>query len=225
MIAFVLLAAPLGPAALAPGPQELRDAGQAMEQRLDAADAIGVALSRVHGRWAERELAAPRADPCADPDAVSLAARARALGRGYRDAVQSARVGLERLERLWAAPTIVPLLDPNARDAATVVRDRVARHVESYLEAASWQGLYVEPRVRACAVTLTPVAGLSWAGPTATDEELGSVAIIGIGGGTVCPTQDPADGRVVVVNGAACYGDAGCRCAPEPVLPGAVLGP
>ena len=50
-------------------------------------------------------------------------------------------------------------------------------------------------------------------------------AVIGLGGGRLCPDDLPADGKVVVLKGtSACYSAEGCDCDPAMVLPGAVLG-
>lgn len=54
----------------------------------------------------------------------------------------------------------------------------------------------------------------------------GPVALAGIGGGRLCPMDAPADGSVwIAPTGRACYSAGPCGCAPEPVEPGAVLGP
>lgn len=221
-----IVAAPLS-ALIAPGPTELDEAVAEMHARVDRMDAVGDALARVQNAWGERMATGTPTDPCTDPAAASLAARSRVLGDAWRDGVQSSRAQLDRLERLWAAPTVVPLLDDADHDTADAFRATVDRHVRSWSEAAAWQSRIVEPAVRKCPdLALVPVEGLPYAGAPARRDDPVRVAVIAVGGGLICPAALPADGRVVVTGGTACWdaGDA-CSCALEPVLPAAVLGP
>ncbi len=227
MFALILpFLAPLAPAALAPGPQELDAAMAGMEARLEKMEAVDAALGRVQGVWGESLAAGNKPDPCADPAAASLVARSRVLGGAYRDAVQSSRAQLVRLEHLWAAPTVSPLLDDDDLSRADGLRRTVAEHTLIWLEAAAWQDRYLEPAARKCDVTLAKADGIAYPGARAVEEKPAAVAIVAIGGGTVCPANLPADGRVVLApGGMACLGTATCSCTPVAVLPAAVLGP
>jgi hypothetical protein len=67
---------------------------------------------------------------------------------------------------------------------------------------------------------------------SAKGEDPLPVAVLGMGDGYVCLGAEPAearradDGVVMVPGGRACWArNASCGCTPEPVEPGAVLGP
>jgi hypothetical protein len=69
---------------------------------------------------------------------------------------------------------------------------------------------------------LEPAPGIPSPGVPAAGERPG-IAVVGLGGGSICPLGLPAHGRVVVIDGPACVSRAGCACEPVPVHPGAVL--
>lgn len=212
---------------MAPGPVELREANAAMDARLLESRALGAAVSRIQSRWAERALRGASKLGCDDAEARSLAARSRALGAAWRDAVQSARVQLDRLETLWITPTVTPLLDLDDLRRADTIRADVADATRRLGEASAWQNRVVDPAMRGCAVAIEPAEGLAAPSPVAADEVGAPVAIFALGGGLVCPIGVPADGRVVVVpDGQACLGTRDCfTCTPEDLLPATVLSP
>lgn len=160
--------------------------------------------------------------PCEIED--ELAARMRVFGAAWRDAVQVARVRSERLGRLTSAATVVPLLDDEARRRAQQVRERVSAQERAWMEYRAWHAQYAAASARGCSQVVThAAAGLPAARPWLDVDR--PVAVVAVGGGMLCPAGVPADGRVVVVDGAACVGDASCACVAAVVLPGAVLAP
>lgn len=218
-------AAAMEPWALAPGPPEFRAAADELEQRVADAEAAGRTISRLHNAWVERSPLAAE-DPCQDRLASSIAARSRAFGDGYRDLLQAARVQVARVAALAAAPTVAAIVDGRTAARLDALSARIDRHERAYAEMVAWQYLYVAPFDRTCDPELSPAEGLPGRAPVASDDPFVAVAIIGVGGGTVCPAFAPADGRVVIArDGRACLGDLACACEPLPVLPGAVLGP
>jgi hypothetical protein len=211
--------------ALAPGQPDYLHHRRALAERLAEADAVGVALTRVHNSLGGL-LSAGLAKPCESERARSLAARTRPLGAAYRDAAQSARAEAARVRTLLQAPTLAPLLQDEDRNAAEGLLQRSAAHARRYLELHAWQERFVEPFLRQCDAKLVPAEGLPGAGPTGPGNEEGPVAVLGLGGGRICPGNYVADGRVLILlSPKACYGGPTCTCEPRPVLPGAVLGP
>jgi hypothetical protein len=226
ILALLPLVLPVHGALLAPGPKELERAMTSMYEDMARTDAIGTALGGIHGGFAERLVAKQTPLPCEEREAGLLVARARALGATYRDAVQSRRADLARLERLWASPTVAPLLDDDDLSAAADLRLQVHRHTLAWLEMSAWQARHVEPLARRCAPELSVTAGVGYAGPVAVGETTEWTAVFGVGGGFVCPGAHPADGQVVLLPGSlACYGTSECTCTLVPVLPAAVIGP
>jgi hypothetical protein len=208
---------------LAPGPRELALGEAELHARLQRADAISAALARLQNRIGEAYASGQAFRPCTVPGDASLVARTRVFGAAARDAVQSARAELDRMDVVWDAPTVVPLLDDADLSRASADRAHVVRLERAYLEAAAWQEQHVERRVD-CHVEVVPVPGLSYDGPVASDDPVLPVPIYAFGGGTVCPVGEPADGRVVLTDGRACIAEVACECSPVRVLPGAVLG-
>jgi hypothetical protein len=221
-----LLACLGGGGLVAPGPTELRDADTAMSARLNEGRALSVAVSRIQNRWAERALRGAPVLACDDAEARSLTARSRALGAAWRDAVQSSRVQLARMESLWTSSTVAPLLDEADLRRADEVRLAVADASRRLGEAHAWQERVIDPAMRGCEVHLEGAPGLPSPSPQAADDRGVAVAVFALGGGLVCPVGAPADGRVVVVpDGQACLGTSDCfSCTPEDMLPGVVLG-
>lgn len=213
----LLLAAGPSPAELAPGPVELTGAIDALEARLERAEAIGQAMSRVHNAVADHGLRL--GTPSCDAPVVSIAARSVPLGVALRDAAQSARAQAERVRRVAAAPTAAPVAEGPL--AQTLAEDlaRVASLEAQYAELSAWQASFLNPILRKCKPALRPDEGL----PGAPSE--GAVAVLAVGGRWVCPMEVPAEGVMVAPEGKACVADPGCACQPAPVWPAAVLGP
>lgn len=219
---------PLEPSLLAPGPDDFARALERTTSLVDESEVVGRALERLHNRWAELAVAGKLKSACASDEARSIAARSRVFGAAHRDAVQAARAAGRRLQRILSAPTVVPALDPRAQQRADRVRVRVDDEVRRWVELRAWHHRHVEPAVKSCAarLVLANVAGLASTLACGTGECREPAAIVGIGGGRICPGGLPADGRVVIApDGRACHGAATCECAPEPVQPGAVIGP
>ncbi len=218
--------APIPPMALvAPGPVELASATRDLDERLARASAVALAMGRLHATWGEALATGVTPDACGDLAFGSLAARSRAFGAAYRDAVQDARAATDRLAYLHEAATVAPLLDASDRAAFARSKAEAEHHVAVYLEMSAWQTRFVEPAARGCELSLDRVDGVAWTGAVAATD-LRSAAVLGVGGGYVCPGAVPADGSVVVVEGFACVApDASCGCVPVPVLPAAVLTP
>jgi len=209
---------------IAPGPLELAAALSGVEARLVRAETVGEAAERLQNQWGALRGAGANA-PCeTHADASALAARILVFGPSWRDDVQAVRAELARLEYLVAAPTVVPLLDPETWARVDAARARTAREVAGYSAFAAWHQRYFLTTARGCDLGLGPAAGISNAAPAAPEELDGPVAVIGLGGGVVCPAGAPADGRVVVLPArVACMGASDCTCEPLPVDPGAVL--
>ena len=190
------------------------------EARARTSEAVGTAAQRLQNAWGERLMSGSR--PCEPND--ELAARMRVFGAAWRDAVQVARVRSERLGRLTSAATVVPLLDDEALSRAQQVRERISAQERAWMEYRAWHGQYAVPSLRGCAQVVTLASpGLGAARPWL--ELNRPVAVVAVGGAMLCPAGVPADGRVVVIDGAACVGDASCACVAAVVLPGAVLAP
>ncbi len=208
------------PSALAPGFTELDAAVTTLKAQAVRAEASQVALERIHNRLAER-LAAEGAVLCEDP----TLARTSSLLAAWRASAQTARMDLARLRRVASSSTLAPVLDARARADLETLTARVDRQVPAWLEAAAWQSRFVDPVLERCQPVLAPGPGLP--DPLAPERPAtGPVAVVGFGGGLVCPGDHPADGGVVVLPAPeACYGPVDCACFVEPVLPGAVLGP
>jgi hypothetical protein len=84
----------------------------------------------------------------------------------------------------------------------------------------------VSPASAPCVREVAAAPGVAEPISVGRPVEAQGVAVIGLGGGLLCPGWQAADGRVVVVRGGqACYGVADCSCEPARVLPGAVLAP
>ncbi|MBN1334819.1 MAG: hypothetical protein JXB39_02550 [Deltaproteobacteria bacterium] len=215
---------PAGPSALAPGFEDLEGAMATLEAQADRAEASQVATARIHNRLAER-LASGQEVPCDDIALLPLLGRTPPLLAAWRASAQTARMDLARLERLARSATLAPVLDARTRARIEALEERVRPQASTWLEASAWQSRFVAPILERCRPALVPGPGL----PDPLDPDRpaqGSVAILGVGGGRVCPVDLPADGSVVVLpSPEACYGPEDCACFGEPVLPGAVLGP
>lgn len=228
ILALLGLSLATDPALLAPGPDDLARMLARTEERVERCETIGRALARLHNRWAELIATGRMRSSCDDPEARSIAARGRVFGASHRDAVQSARAQERRLDRMIREPIIAPSLDARSRRQAELLKSRIDAQVRRWLELQAWHHEYIERSIRRCAssLTLVPAHGIPASMPCALGECGGPVAIIGIGGGKICPGEHPADGAVVIVpDGRACYGESGCACVPVAVFPGAVLRP
>ena len=192
---MALLAHPpvVDPRALAPDAAYFVETLEAAERSILEADALRTAVARTHNRWAQRS-AALGSLPCTDAEAASLAARSQRLGQGYRDAVQSARADAARLTRALASPTLAPLATATDRRRADRVLERSRAHARDYGELSAWQAKYLENFRRKCAPPLLAAPGLPSSSVRAMNEAEERIAVIGIGGGRVCPLDRPADG-------------------------------
>lgn len=225
----------INPSILAPGLVQAGEAISRLDRLVEEASAIGTALFRVHNEFGQNRAMAPAPPDCTTPWLLDLGARTRELGRGFRDAVQSARVQGRRVEAMTVEPTVRPLLDPETNHRILSLLTRVDDLVRRYPEAASWQEAYVEPMLRGCEPALVPAAGMADAAPVAAKEgfvasernarKSALVAVIAFGEGWLCPGAVPAAG-VMLVAGEVCYSASeSCDCTPAPVSPATVLGP
>lgn len=218
----LLLALPLfavvDPGILAPGPVEWTAQVRRLEQKLGDADALGAAEARIHNHLAQGPI--PGRSLCATGENRSLVTRSALFGAAYRDAVQAARADGTRLRRMLGEPTLQPLLWKEERQRAEALLERVEAHVVRYREMAAWQRRHLAQAVKSCPTELVAAEGM---GGVATAK----VAVVGVGGGTICPFGMPADGTVVVLpRPEACHSPgADCGCTPVPQAPGAVIGP
>lgn len=209
--------AAIDPSLLAPGPVEWAAQVLELRKRLDEADAVGIAEARIQNRLAIGPMT--REALCATEESRSLLARSLVFGAGYRDAVQAARAHGERLRRMLAEPTLQPLLWQEQRQNAEILLQRVEAHVVRYREMSSWQVRHLAAAARSCPTPLSSAKGLD-------GEAAKRVAVVGVGGGSICPQGAAADGRVIVLaEPLACHATHGCDCKPLPVAPGAVIGP
>lgn len=226
MIGLLLAGLALDPGpALAPSPVDLLAAAAELDRRLDGAEAAARALGRVHTALAEAERKAGRPPACDDPAVVALLPRTAPLGMGVRSWAQSARAQSDRLNTMQQAVTVAALIDaPLAQDLARL-RERVSAIERSYAELIQVEQHRIGPIAARCAVPLAPGPGLSVTLPLPAAEKAPLVAILGLGGGLICPAGAPADGQMVLVSGSACYSAGACDCSPLPVAPAAVLGP
>lgn len=232
--ALILLSAlvvgyvPADPAMLAPGPDDFAKAYARAVALVEDSEAVGRAMERLHNRWAELAAAKKLEKACEDEEARSIAVRSRAFGSAHRDAVQAARAAGRRLERISTAPTVVPALDARSQERADALHERIAGEVRRWAELRAWHHRYLEPAMKRCLakLALAPAPGLAPTLACEGGECPQAAAVIGVGGGLLCPGGQPADGRVVILpEGRACHGTADCSCTPSPVLPGAVVGP
>lgn len=224
MIALIAQAEPvIDPAIFAPGVEQVRQHLTATQNLVSRSEAIGKAVSRLHNRWSERLIHA--VPTCGDSEAMDLAARTVPFGIAYRDAVQSARAEASRLARLLESPTITPILSPTDRQLAERLLRAIRDQARVYAETSAWQALHIEPIIRKCAPQISGGPGFPLEVPQGSGEPQERIAIIGIGGGFLCPGDHPADGNVVVIEGGrACYGASACDCVLERVFPAAILG-
>lgn len=227
LCASPLAAAPVvDPDLVAPGPLELLDAVDELEARISGAQAVAVALQRTQNALAEG-LASSRTPPgCDDAWTGMLAARTAPLGAGLRDRVQASRAQLERVRAIAAEPTVQPVVTADLAQRLSSAGAAVERLTSAYLGASAWQKSNLGAYLARCKPKLETAPGPPPpALPTAPSDPR-RVAVVGVGGGRVCPIDQPADGSAVLLTGpTACYGATTCDCLPLPVSPGAVVGP
>jgi hypothetical protein len=186
-------------------------------------EALGEALHRLHGTWAERLATGEKPDPCADAAVASVAARSHLFGAAYRDAVQNAHAQMNRVEGLVSAPTVRPLLDAADLDQARLAHTLVERHRRMVVEDMAWHATHIEPKTRACPPTLVPTPGIAYAAPLAGGGNA-PVALYVRESGRICPANEPVSEGIQFLTGPACFGVSACTCAAEPLEPGAVWG-
>ncbi|MBI2375976.1 MAG: hypothetical protein HYV07_18425 [Deltaproteobacteria bacterium] len=220
-VAFLVAAAP-DPSLIAPGPRELEAARSKTRVAVLEAEAVGTAVARLQNRVGEWRAKRVPLDRCEPPEAEPVLARLPSFLAAHRDAVQNARAKLARLTRISAASTVAPVLSPATIEETKSFEARVDTQIRFYLEALSWHRMFVVPLIRRCAPTLraerTP--GIPGAGRGEY------VAVMAVGGGRLCPSGEPADGRVVTIpKGMACHAFDACDCTPVRIDPAAVIGP
>jgi len=225
VLPLLVAADPEGASLLVPGPTELTEAVAEATTRVERAEALGHAATRLQNALGER-LASARPISCTDPTAQALLARLTVFAPAWRDAAQSARAQRDRLDRIVAAPTVVPVIDQAMLARIEETSRRTEDQATAYQEFRAWDERYLSREARRCAVDLAASPGLEVGLPVPPDETGRPVAVVGIGGGLVCPLGVPADGTVVLLaDGRGCWAATECDCAPVDQLPAAVLGP
>ncbi len=219
------------PADLAPGAPQLIEAEARLRELLDTAGAVRAATSAMQVEWTRRspqpaELPAVKKpargppDPCADVERIEVGWRIERFGAAWREVAQAARAQAARLDTIRHAPTVAPLVDDWWSDTLDGLVAAARAEAAGVLEAGAWQSMFVRPVLAAC--TIPPLRAAPGAGQAGNER----VAVLGMGDGWVCPDRLRGEDAVVLVDGAACWtAGATCACAPERVLPGAVLGP
>lgn len=232
MMLLLLLAAL--PADLAPGAPELSEGEARLRSLVVTSEAVGAATGRLRVAWTGLVPVGltPGKEPCADAARLDVGWKIERFGAAWREAAQAARAQARRVRRIRNAPTVAPLVD--ARWAATLdgLFAAADRQERALLEASAWQVLYVRPLLGACPVPepLTG-AGIPMERVAVRGEPPAPVAVLGLGDGFVCggdwKTAVRADDGIALVAGnVGCWaGTASCSCTPEPIYPGATLGP
>ena len=189
---------------------EWRRAQAGLGARLDEAAALEEATTRLHNVYG------PKLRTCAE-DPEAFGARAARFGAAWGGAIDDAEARLARLISEANAPLVAPLLDQAGRDSLARLIERVEAARRRLDEAAAWHAKFVKE----CPLPMRPIAGVP-RGPEETPR--GRMAVIGVGGGRLCPADVPADGTPVVVGDEEQCADLGvCRCTPLPVDPGAIV--
>jgi hypothetical protein len=223
---FTLGAAPSVETQLAPSIEDLDDALLEAERRLARSRAVGTAVGLIQNRFGELRDGERRLPVCEDDELASLVTRSRSFGPAWRDAAQSARVAADRVSIMATRETVASQLDDPRRERLAAVEAGAWQQALAAAEAGAWHRRYVESSFESCGLTLVPVPGLEVPGVRTPDELAAPIAVIGLHFGMLCPDQQQANGKVVLLAGPdACWSVAGCDCAPIPVHPGAVLGP
>ncbi len=206
---------------LAPSPLDFERILDETSALCERAEAIDAAVARVQNAAAQSwSITSSKT-----PDALAVEP---ILLRDHRDAVQSLRASSERLERISEAPTVAPVVIGARGERVKQLLERTRLLVRRYAEMLAWHERYVRPALARLegSPALSPRAGWPLPRVRASDDPLPRTAVIGIGGGLVCPDGLRADGSTVLLKGEiACYGESDCSCVPVPVAPGAVLGP
>jgi hypothetical protein len=219
------------PTDLAPGVPELLASEERLRTLLTVSRATAAATGRLQVAWTA--LPAKKGSACGDDARLALGWRIERFGAAWREAAQATRAEAERVRRTRNAPTVSPLVDERWTARLVALEAEAARQGKAEVEAGAWQRTYVRPFLAACPVPeLRPMDGVAMAQVSAKGEDPLPVAVLGMGDGYVCLGAEPAearradDGVVMVPGGRACWArNASCGCTPEPVEPGAVLGP
>jgi hypothetical protein len=223
-VLLLILSAAAQQSLLAPSLPELTVATAELQAKLQRAEAVQRALQRTHNQLAER-LAASGTPGCDDAAFAALAARTPLLGEGLRDRAQAARAQQVRVWEMAQAQTISFALTDESRAELDRLQRRTDALERGYRELQTWQTDNLHRWMAKCQPTLTVGPGLSSSLPPARGERDAMVAVLVVGSGLICPASTPASGLVILPGGDGCYGATGCDCAPEPLLPAAVLGP
>lgn len=193
---------------------------RAAEGWVEDGEAQLVTLARVQNHWATDSGLAWGCGGEAD----HWARIAHLLGTAAREALQSARAEVDRLEQKAASDTLAPLLREAHRERLAALQASLGRTTALYHTAFDWQTRLMQPRTRRCTASLLPHDGLP--APVPLSEPL-RVAVVALPGWLCTADRElyveaPA---VVVVGGAACWQPDECDCAPQPILAAQVLGP
>lgn len=203
---------------LLPPPTSLHVRLVRARKELARAQAMATALVRIHNRWAELLATHTAPTSCEANPHLPLLRRSPLLLEAWRDAAQSARAEWARLERLAADRALQSVWTEDDRNELEHLRTEIAEQAPAWMEARAWQEQLVTPTLQRCPGAPTAGPGLG--------EMQQPVAVLGVGGGWICPGDIPAQQVVVVLDDPrACWGELDCACLAEPVLPGAVLGP
>lgn len=205
------------------------------QARAAAAQAANATATAIAARPAEPPGSSTvPAEPVAEDPALTrleLGWRIERFGSAWRDASQSVRAQADRVRRYRAAATVAPLVDARWTAALDALLARAERNERAFLEASAWEVLYVRPALAACpAIDPTPRPGIAMLEVRVRGEDPAPTAILALGDGWVCTPAERrgrrADDAVVLVAGEACWSASPtCGCTPEPVEPGAILGP
>lgn len=212
------------PAELAPGAPELVAAEQRFATLLDLAAATRRATTRLQAEWTRRPTPI---GACDDAARLEIGWRIERFGAAWREAGQAARAQAARVAAIRAAPTAAPLVDSGWAARLDALATRATEDTRAFLEASAWQATWVRPILSACpAVEVSPAPGVEMPEVPVRGERRTGVAVLALGDGWVCPEKVRADDAVVLTGGEACWSaSVTCGCTPEPVAPGAVLGP
>jgi hypothetical protein len=204
---------------LAPTLAEHNEHADALDEAITETAAVLEAIARMHNTWTTLTPPGLRTSVCEEVPLATVGLRAEAFLAAAAPSLARLTTRLERHIATATAPTVAPLLHPDAPDELAERQATVARLQARLAEAAVWQTTHVSHRIRDCQPPDTSLRGIA-RDPYAE----GPVAVLAAGGGVLCPPGVPADGRVVVMDGPACIASSAvCGCVGEPARPGAVL--